>query len=314
MTRILDPTVERGLLGELEPVVAANIDRHLSVARDWNPHDYVPWSEGRNFAFLGGEDWAPEQSRLTPVAKAAMIVNLLTEDNLPSYHRVIATAFGRDAAWRTWLDRWTAEENRHAVAMRDYLTVTRGVDPVDLERRRMRLMSSGIEDGPQGLLENLAYVSFQELATRVSHRNAGRETGCPIGDQLMARIAADENLHMVFYRNLVDAALELAPEAMMCAIRDVVLSFEMPGAGQPDFLRYSAIIANAGIYDLRLHHDAVIMPVLRYWKVFERTDLTPAAEQAREQLAEFLREVDVAAERFVARRAERTARRERSRS
>ncbi len=46
-------------------------------------------------------------------------------------------------------------------------------------------------------------MSFQELATRVSHRNTGRATGDPIADQMLARIAADENLHMVFYRNLV---------------------------------------------------------------------------------------------------------------
>ena len=38
-----------------------------------------------------------------------MIVNLLTEDNLPSYHREIATFFGRDGAWGAWVGRWTAE-------------------------------------------------------------------------------------------------------------------------------------------------------------------------------------------------------------
>ena len=54
-----------------------------------------------------------------------MFVNLLTEDNLPVYHREIATRFGRDGAWGTWVGRWTAEENRHGVALRDYLVVTR---------------------------------------------------------------------------------------------------------------------------------------------------------------------------------------------
>ena len=84
------------LLEELEPVVAENLDRHLSMAQEWHPHDYIPWSRGRDFALLGGEDWAPEQSQLSETAKAAMFTNLLTEDNLPSYHREIATRFGRD--------------------------------------------------------------------------------------------------------------------------------------------------------------------------------------------------------------------------
>ena len=75
------------VLHELEPVVAANLERHLKLTKDWQPHDYVPWSRGRDFAFLGGEDWRPEDSPLDPVARTAMTVNLLTEDNLPSYHR-----------------------------------------------------------------------------------------------------------------------------------------------------------------------------------------------------------------------------------
>src|ERR687883_584173 len=218
------------LLHELEPVVATNLDRHLSMAKEWHPHDYVPWSRGRDFAFLGGEDWKPEDSPLDPVAKTAMIVNLLTEDNLPSYHREIATRFGRDAAWGQWVGRWTAEEGRHGIALRDYLVVTRGVDPVELERARMQQMTVGYDSGDKTPLQTVAYVSFQELATRVSHRNTGRATGCPVAEQLLARIATDENLHMVFYRNLVQAAFEIDPDEMMRAVATEVINFEMPGA------------------------------------------------------------------------------------
>ena len=68
---------QNDLLHELEPIVAENLDRHLAIAQEWHPHDYIPWSQGRDFAFLGGEDWAPEQSRLSETAKAAMVTNLL---------------------------------------------------------------------------------------------------------------------------------------------------------------------------------------------------------------------------------------------
>src|SRR5215217_7036132 len=239
------------VLTELEPVVAENLDRHIKMAKEWHPHDYVPWDEGRNFAFLGGEDWSPEQSRLDETAKAAMFVNLLTEDNLPSYHREIATRFGRDGAWGTWVGRWTAEENRHGVALRDYLVVTRGVDPVELERARMDYMTSGYDSGDKTPLEAVAYVSFQELATRVSHRNTGKATGDPIADKLLARIATDENLHMIFYRNLVTAAFDIDPDEMMKAVANEVMNFEMPGANMANFRKNSTIIAKAGIYDLR---------------------------------------------------------------
>src|SRR5215217_6420614 len=111
---------QSAVLIELEPVVAQNLDRHLSLANAWHPHDYIPWSEGRNFAFLGGEDWTPEQSRLDETAKAAMIVNLLTEDNLPSYHREIATRFGRDGAWRR---RSASGQPKRGVTASRYATI-----------------------------------------------------------------------------------------------------------------------------------------------------------------------------------------------
>ena len=290
------------LLRELEPVVATNLDRHLRTATEWHPHDYVPWSQGRDFAFLGGEDWVPEDSPLDPVARTALVVNLLTEDNLPSYHREIATRFGRDGAWGEWVGRWTAEEGRHGIALRDYLVVTRGVDPVALERARMAQMTAGYDSGDKTALQAVVYVSFQELATRVSHRNTGRAANCPLADQLLARIATDENLHMIFYRNIVAAALEIAPDETMEAIRDEVVGFSMPGAGMADFARNSVTIAKAGIYDLRLHHDDVVAPVLRFWKVFDRTDFGPRGEKAREELAAFMADLDARATRFVEQR------------
>jgi acyl-[acyl-carrier-protein] desaturase len=298
---------EARLLHELEPVVAENLERHLNVAKEWHPHDYVPWSRGRDFAFLGGEDWTPADSPLDPVAQTAMTVNLLTEDNLPSYHREIATRFGRHGAWGEWVGRWTAEEGRHGIALRDYLVVTRGVDPVELERLRMAHMSAGYDSGDKTALQAVAYVSFQELATRVSHRNTGAATGCPLAEQLLARVATDENLHMVFYRNLVAAALDRDPDATMCAIRDEVVGFQMPGQGMPGFARNSVTIANAGIYDLRLHHDDVIAPVLRFWKVFTRDDFGTAGEQARDELAAFVAALDEKASRFVEKRERRRA-------
>lgn len=30
------------LLHELEPVVETLVDRHMSMRKDWNPHDYIP--------------------------------------------------------------------------------------------------------------------------------------------------------------------------------------------------------------------------------------------------------------------------------
>ncbi|WP_433522952.1 acyl-ACP desaturase [Nocardia pseudovaccinii] len=282
------------ILTELEPVAEENLNRHLSMAKDWHPHDYVPWDEGRNFAAMGGQDWEPEQSKLNEVAKAAMITNLLTEDNLPSYHREISENFSSHGAWGTWVGRWTAEENRHGIVMRDYLVVTRGVDPVALEQARMIHMTRGVHspDAWSGFLVNVAYVTFQELATRVSHRNTGRVCDDPIADRMLQRVAADENLHMIFYRNLCAAGLDLVPDQAMAAITKILTNFVMPGYGMPDFRRNGALMAKHGIYDLRQHLEEVVQPVLKKWNVFDRNDFGPRGERARQELGEFLEKLE----------------------
>jgi acyl-[acyl-carrier-protein] desaturase len=294
----------RGLLTELEPVVEQNLSRHLASAQDWMPHEFVPWSEGRNFAALGGEPWSAGQSSLSPTVRAAMELNLLTEDNLPSYHRELGRAFGRENAWGAWVNRWTAEEARHASCIRDYLLVTRAVDPERLEHARMATMQAGFDSGRKPFLHVCAYVSFQELATRVAHRNTGRRSGDPVAEKLLARIASDENLHMIFYRDLVSAALEIAPTQTVRAITDEVTGFAMPGSVIPGFERRAAQVARAGIYDLRIHHDEVIMPLLRHWGIFEIQGLDADGERARQDLASALATLNARAARFGERRAE----------
>ncbi|GAA0983356.1 acyl-ACP desaturase [Acrocarpospora macrocephala] len=297
------------LLVELEHVVEENLNRHLAVAKEWFPHEYVPYSDGRTFdGVLGGEAWRPEDSTIPEPARVSLVVNLLTEDNLPSYHHEIATTFGRDGAWGTWVHRWTAEEGRHAIVIRDYLTASRAVDPTALERARMTHMETGFATEYGTMLQQLAYVSFQELATRIAHRNTGRVSGDPVCERILARVAADENLHMLFYRNLLGAAFELAPSQTMRAVTDVVKSFQMPGAGMQGFARKSVTIAMAGIYDLRLHCDEVLAPVLRQWKVNDITGLDAEGEKAREELNTFMTQLDVMATKFEERRAARHAR------
>src|SRR5215213_1801721 len=297
--RLMD---DRSLLIELEPEVARLYDRHAGMAQEWFPHEFIPYRLGRDF---DKEPWTPDQPRLTGVAQTSFEIGLLTEDNLPSYHRLIHGMFGNgDGAWLNWVGRWTAEEGRHAIVLRDYLTVTRNIDPVYLERGRMTQLQQGYDlPGSPDTLHGLAYVTFQELATRIAHHNTGRYSDDPVADKIMVRIATDENLHMVFYRDVLSAALKLDPSAAVRAIVDEVLAFQMPGAGIPGFIRKAAQIAKAGIYDLKVHRDEVLLPILRHWKVFELSGLDAAAEDARRRLAEHLAKLDEQIVRFEERLA-----------
>jgi acyl-[acyl-carrier-protein] desaturase len=93
----------------------------------------------------------------------------------------------------------------------------------------------------------------------------------------------------------------------MRAITDEVVGFQMPGSIIAGFTRKAVQIAKAGIYDLRIHHDDVVMPLIRQWAIFELERLDEEGEQARTELAEALKALDAAASRFVEQRAEAAA-------
>jgi acyl-[acyl-carrier-protein] desaturase len=288
------------LIHELMPAAERLMERHASSSKEWFPHLYVPWSRARDFE--EGQDWDPAEFPLPDAVRDALFVNLLTEDNLPYYFHIIEIILG-PGVWGEWLRRWTAEEQRHSIVIRDYLTVTRAIDPVELERGRMAQVSGAVVPYLPTAPDVLVYVALQELATRICHRNTGKLLGDPVGYEVMARVAADENLHYLFYRDVVSDALELDPSAVVMAIDRQVREFEMPGTGIPNFSALAGSIARAGIYDLVLHYDQVLVPaVLRHWKVEEIEGLSTEAEEARTRLLAFMARLESISRRLVQRR------------
>ncbi len=295
-------------LADLEPVAEELLERHLSSTKEWHPHTLVPWSRGRDFA--EDYEWSPDETDLSPEIRSALFVNLLTEDNLPYYFRDIERMFGKGGAWGEWVRRWTAEEARHATVIREYLTVTRALDPVDLERGRMIQMSTGEVPEPPTAADGMCYVALQELATRISHRNTGRliEPQDRVGYDIMRRVASDENHHFLFYRDIAKAGFDRNPSEMMEALARQVIGFAMPGTGIPDFDMHSKIIASAGIYDTISHYEQILDPVVMgYWKIEEIEGLTAEAEQARERVITYINKVGKIAARMKTRREKNAA-------
>lgn len=287
-----------GRLALLAPVAQTLFDRHLERAHEWFPHELIPWSQGRDFQ--PDEAWDPDECPLPEAVRSALIVNLLTEDNLPYYLHAVHTMYGSDDVWGEWNRRWTAEEHRHSIVLRDWLIVTRAVDPVALERARMIQVSTGF-DGlttGRGAIAGLVYVTLQELATRIAHRNTGRLLADEAGSTIAGRVAADENLHFLFYRDLCSAALELDPSEMVKAVEREVRGFQMPGTGIAGFSAHAAAIAGAGIYDFSVHHDQILVPVvLRSWGIDRIEGLDAEAEESRARLMAYLERVKRVAER-----------------
>lgn len=306
---------EAELLEALRPVAERLTERHYSTCKPWYPHEFVPWSLGRDFS--RGAQWDPSEVPLPSPVRSALFVNLLTEDNLPYYFQTIDRMFGRDGVWREWSHRWTAEEARHSIAMRDYLTVTRALDPREVEDGRMQQMSGGQVPDPVSPIDGFVYVALQELATRIAHRNTAKAIVEHLGDhpaatagyELLSRVAADENFHFLFYRDLTSAALEIAPSLVLPAIERQVRQFEMPGTGIPGFKQHADAIARAGLYNLAQHHDQILEPVVvKWWKVELLQGLSTEAEVARDALLRQINRIGKAARRLADRARDATER------
>ena len=257
--------VANSLTLELEPVVAENLDRFLETADEWYAHDYVPFSEGRDFAFLGGEDWDPSQVTLPKEVTDPLEVLLITKDNLAGYHRELVEHFILEDKWGRWLGRWTAEETLHAIALRDYLMVTRNIDPNADERVRVDHVMRGYRASNYTQIETLVFMAFYERAHAVFLRNLEATIAEPVLKKLVGRIARDEERHLEFFNNLVLHCLEHHRDQTIAAISRRAIGFPVVGG---DILEYRdtklRTVAEAGIFD-QAAADKVVADSIVAW-------------------------------------------------
>jgi len=274
-------TQRHDLMAAVDADIEQLMAEHLERRPVWYAHDLVKWEEGRSYI---DEPWDESQCTISPDVREALVLNLLTEDNLPYYHFSIASQFGEDSAIGRWTRRWTAEEGQHAIVIRDYLMTSRNCDPVALEDDRMATISKGWDSPWTDPIDIFVYTSAQELATRVSHRNTGVKADDETAYEIMKRVAADENYHYIFYKGIVAAMMQHDPSSCLLSMRKVYENFNMPGTVVPRFRRRAAHAARAEIYDLRIHAEKIISPVLREWKIDQLEGLTPEADEARSAL------------------------------
>lgn len=286
------------LLEAVEPTVRVLITEHKERRKHWYFHDLIPWERGKSFVDV---PWDESQCTINERARTSLVLNLLTEDNLPSYHLALEKYLPKESVWKEWNGLWTAEEGQHAIAIRSYLLTSRNCDPYELEDERMATMKKGWEPDWSDPAELFAYTSAQELATRVSHRNAGRITEDESAFDLMRNIATDENHHFVFYRGVMMAMLREAPSVALEGIYNTLVNFAMPGVGIPGFLRKSIDVARAGVYNLRIHHDNVVQPLLSQWGIDKLEGLSTRAAEIQEKIMALPAQIVAGAERFEAR-------------
>lgn len=276
------------LIIALEKALPEIAEDHQAAATPWNPHDWVPWDDGRNFAFLGGEDWDASQRTLSDEVRAGVLALLLTKDNLPSYHRIIAKYFPAFSDWRQLVGVWTAEDNRHAIVLRDYLVVTRAIDPVDAEERRRIHVTAGYRQTPEsmgelGPLDVLALMAVHENQSAGFIQRLQESVSDDVLSQVLGKIAGDDAVQATTFAAFLNAALVADQESTVLAVDRALqrLQTETIGFDIADFDDERALLSG---YESPETHAAVAAALVDALKLESVHELGDDAEAARQRI------------------------------
>ena len=203
-----------------------------------------------------------------------LVGDMVTEEALPTYQTLLNSFDGvsdptgaSNSAWSRWSRGWTAEENRHGDLLNRYLYLSGRVDMRAVEVTLQHLIRNGFDPGAHPDPYNgFVYTSFQERATRVSHRNVAR-LAQRAGDEHLKKIcgiiAGDEARHERAYTAFISHIFDVDPIGAILAFRDlmknqVVMPAHLMYDGKdPDLFDpfFSGSTAHGRIYRAPLRRD-----------------------------------------------------------
>lgn len=268
------------------------------VEESWQPSDFLP--------DLAAENWVQrlsefrERARVLPRDLLAVLVgDMVTEEALPTYQswinrlRGLADPTGvSDNPWAQWSRGWTAEENRHGDLLNRYLAFTGRVNMHAVETTIHHLLNRGFD--PQ--TENdpylgFVYTSFQERATKISHRNVAtlaKRAGEETLHTICGVIAGDEARHEKAYKLFMARVFELDPAEAVSAFATMMRrKITMPavlmydGVEENLFAKFSRVAQQTGVYTAS-DYAGIVDDLVKTWNVGRLSGLSGAAARAQE--------------------------------
>lgn len=270
------------------------------VADSWQPSDFLP--------DLAAENWSDQITEFRQRARelpdevwVVLVGDMVTEEALPSYQTWLNRLQGigdptgaSDSPWARWGRGWTSEENRHGDLLNKYLYLTGRVDMRSIETTIHHLINNGFDPqtGSDPYL-GFVYTSFQERATKISHRNVGdlaRRAGEDRLQRICGLIAADEARHERAYKLFMAEVFRLDPNGAVLAFATmmrtkIVMPAELMGVDhdQSLFARFSRAAQKTGVYTAA-DYASIIGALVEEWNVASLTGLSDAAGEAQEYL------------------------------
>ncbi len=289
------------VIKSMEGFVEENLDKLLvPVEESWQPSDFVP--------DMTKESWTEELTQFR--ARAAnlpddvlvvLVGDMVTEEALPTYQTWINRLQGvrdttgtSDNPWARWGRGWTSEENRHGDLLNKYLYLTGRVDMHAVETTVHHLINNGFDPqtGDDPYL-GFIYTSFQERATKISHRNVGvlaKKAGEDMLHKICGLIAGDEARHEKAYKLFMSKVFEIDPaQAVLSFAKMMKTKITMPavlmydGKDQNLFEKYSIVAQKTGVYTVK-DYSEIIEDLVEHWKLETIAGLSDVAAKAQDYL------------------------------
>ncbi|MBU2491777.1 MAG: acyl-ACP desaturase [Bacteroidetes bacterium] len=297
------------VLFSLENKVKELIEQHLYKRKLWFASDYLPADEKNTEDNESAILKLRERARsIKDSARVALGLNLITEEGLPHFHRLLAKYLGDDSFWSKWNNMWTAEEDRHGCVLRDYVRDSRLFNFSRLEQMQYAYLEKGFSpDWDKDPYRVFVYTTLQERATQFSHRNTGQFIGDeePLIKGILTSIAADEAKHFNFYRNIFKDILEIDPNRALESAVSIMPAIDMPGISMPNFREMADIVRRVGIYGPR-EYKKIVEEAITFWKIGILQGLNEKGRKAQEKIMQIPERLEKVAQYIEQRSAKKT--------
>lgn len=294
-------SVQFEVIKSIEGFVASEIGNLLKpVEQSWQPSDFLP--------DMVGDGWADEirvfRQRAATLPDDLLVVlvgDMVTEEALPTYQTWLSKLNGTvdpsgisNSPWAQWSRGWSAEENRHGDLLNKYLYLSGRVDMRAVEATVHHLIKNGFDPrtGTDPYL-GFIYTSFQERATKISHRNVARlaqKAGEEHLNKICGLIAGDEARHERAYKLFMEKVFEVDPKnavesfaTMMRRKIGMPAQLMFDGKDPNLFARYSKVAQAIGVYTVKDYAE-IIEDLVKHWDVGNVQGLSDAAAKAQDYL------------------------------
>ena len=302
------------VLASIESAVEGVLDFLTPIEKIWQPSDFLP--------DLSLPNWKEELVALRESAQSlkddvmvVLVGDMITEEALPSYQTELNRMAGindpsgtESSIWARWSRGWTAEENRHGDLLNRYLTFSGRVDMRSIEVTIQHLIRNGFSTGSdRDAYKGFVYTSFQERATKISHRNVGKiagKQGEAILEKICHQIANDEARHEEAYKTFMDKIFEVDPNGAILAFRKMMKTMiTMPARLMEDgktpdiFEKFKTVAQRIKVYTT-LDYAEILDHLVARWKVCDMPGLSGEAARAQDFLGGLSNRYRRLAERF----------------